>query len=212
MQPPKNKIDQLLKAETLTNKEQLKQHYNQWAASYDEDLSNKVGYIVPQQALPFFTKYVSTGSKVLDAGSGTGLMGTVLKEAGYRQIEALDISERMLEYSSAKNVYQAYHLGVLGEPLTLETNAYDALIAIGTFGPTHAPAHAFEELIRIVKPGGYLLFTMRENEIPQEGIFRIEMKRLAKQNDWTLVEESPCFSGFIENKSLLFKGFVYQIT
>jgi SAM-dependent methyltransferase len=209
--PPK-KIDNFLKSETLTNKEHRKEHYKQWAATYDEDLTHKAGYIVHHQALPFFTKYVSVESTVLDAGSGTGLMGAVLKKAGYTQIEALDISEEMLEYSSAKNLYQAYHLGVLGESLEFKTNTYDAVVSIGAFGPTHAPPHSFEELIRIIKPGGYLLFTMRENEIPQGGDFRIEMKRLTKQASWTLVEESACFEGFTENKTLLFKGFVYQIT
>lgn len=212
MPDPHKKIDSFLKPETLTNKEQLKEHYKQWARTYDEDLTHKAGYIVHQQALPLFAKYVSLEAIILDAGSGTGLMGAALKKAGYTQIEALDISKEMLEYSSAKNLYQAYHLGVLGEPLELKTNTYDAVVSVGAFGPTHAPPHSFEELIRIIKPGGYLLFTMRENEIPQGGDFRIEMKRLTKQASWTLVEESPCFEGFTENKTLLFKGFVYQIT
>ncbi len=201
-----------LKENSFNSIRELKQTYDDWASDYDNDLLNKMNYRVPQIAVNIFTKYVAPQSKVLDVGSGTGIVGMLLKKAGYTTIEALDISKGMLEVAKAKNIYQAYYLETLGTTLQLPDNTYDAMIAIGTFGPTHAPPHAFEELIRATKPNGYILFTMRENEITPRGVFRTKMNLLEQAEQWILIEESNPFKGFPTSKpDLLFKSFVYQV-
>ena len=44
--------------------------------------------------------------KILDAGAGTGIIGEMLVQRGYRNIDALDISEEMLNLAKQRNVYR----------------------------------------------------------------------------------------------------------
>ena len=44
--------------------------------------------------------------KILDAGAGTGIIGEMLVQQGYRNIDALDISEEMLNLAKQRNVYR----------------------------------------------------------------------------------------------------------
>ncbi|NEP78534.1 MAG: class I SAM-dependent methyltransferase [Okeania sp. SIO3B3] len=96
---------------------------------------------------------------MLDAGSGTGLAGKVLYEYGYTNLVAIDISEEMLYKARQKNIYTELYKQVLGETLDFPTNFFDAIICVGVFTYSHAPNSAFDELIRITKPGGYIIFT-----------------------------------------------------
>ena len=69
-----------------------------------------------------------------------------------------------------KIFYTELYQQVLGETLDFSTNFFDAVISVGVFTYNHAPSHAFDELIRITKPGGYIIFTMRPDfyEINQD--------------------------------------------
>ena len=44
--------------------------------------------------------------KIIDAGAGTGLAGEELFKLGYTNIDALDISQEMLNEAKKKNVYK----------------------------------------------------------------------------------------------------------
>ena len=44
--------------------------------------------------------------KILDAGAGTGIIGEMLVQQGYRNIDTLDISEEMLNLVKQRNVYR----------------------------------------------------------------------------------------------------------
>lgn len=191
---------------------ELRNNYDDWANHYTDDLIGKMGYKVPEFAVQSFITISSKNDKILDVGSGTGIVGALLRKEGYEDIEALDLSEKMLAEAKRKQIYQAYHQQILGTALSLPSDFYDAMIAVGTFGPTHAPPHAFDELIRITKPNGYILFTMRENEIPLQGTFRTKMNALEKVEKWTLVKETKRFQGFTKQKThLFFKTFIYKI-
>ena len=43
-------------------------------------------------------------------------------------------------------------------PLDIETDSYDAVICSGSFSYCHIIATAFDELVRITKPGGFICF------------------------------------------------------
>ncbi|HEX9925240.1 MAG TPA: class I SAM-dependent methyltransferase [Anaerolineae bacterium] len=139
---------------------ELAERYDAWAATYEADMDDPLSYTVPQQAMTTFSKYVSTGTRILDAGAGTGWVGRLLHDQGYKRLVALDLSEGMLAEARKKNVYTDLVQGILGEPLDFPTNAFDAVISVGTFTLGHAPPGAFDELIRITRPSGTIVFTL----------------------------------------------------
>jgi predicted TPR repeat methyltransferase len=138
---------------------ELTKLYDDWSETYDSDMQ-QVGYIYPAIMGGLAARYVTNPSDlILDAGAGTGLIGHVLSVLGYSNLVAMDMSEGMLAKARARGVYGQLVNAVLGKPLPFETGAISAVIAAGVFTEGHAPAAAFEELTRVLKPGGHLIFT-----------------------------------------------------
>lgn len=93
--------------------------------------------------------------KILDAGAGTGLTGVELYKLGYTNIEALDISQEMLNVAEKKGVYKRFVCTPLTEQriAEFETGEFDALISAGVLVKAHVRPAAFVEMIRMVKTG-----------------------------------------------------------
>ena len=92
------------------NNQELAERYDEWAKEYDGDLLPE-NYTGPEPAVDILVKYVFKEAKILDAGAGTGLVGQLLDQRGYRNLEAMDISAGMLEEAEKKQVYTALHQG-----------------------------------------------------------------------------------------------------
>jgi len=99
----------------------------------------------------------------------------------------MDISENMLEEARKKNVYMALQTGILGELLNYATDSFDAVLLSGVFTYGHAPSHSLDEILRIAKPGGYIIFTMRPDYY-KESDFKDKLSALETSKTWTLVE------------------------
>jgi predicted TPR repeat methyltransferase len=139
---------------------ELVKTYDQWAANYDADMQS-IGYVHPAVMAALVARHVkNTEAAILDAGVGTGTIGSLLHILGYRNLSGIDMSQGMLDRASARKVYSNLHLGTLGEALNFKTGQFDAIVSTGTFTTGHAPASAFDELTRITKPGGLLIFTV----------------------------------------------------
>lgn len=169
------------------NEAELTERYDKWAASYDEDLERDFAYRGPQIAADYFKKYVPKEAHILDAGAGTGIVGEILAREGYANVEAMDMSPGMLEQAKAKNVYQALHRRVMGQPLGFETGAYDAVICVGTLTVGHAPASSLDELVRVTRPGGCIVFTLRPDVYEKDG-FKEKQTVLEQAGKWELAE------------------------
>lgn len=178
--------------------EELSERYDQWAKDYDTDLEDDFAWRGPEIAAGFFAKYVPKEAKVLDAGAGTGLVGVALARKGYDDIVAIDLSKGMLEEAGRKNVYRELRQMVMGKALDFSTGAFDAVISVGVLTLGHAPASSFDELIRITRPGGYIVFSLRP-DVYEEGGFKEKMAELENDGKWELVEVS-------EKKKVLPKG------
>ncbi|MCE2459119.1 MAG: class I SAM-dependent methyltransferase, partial [Dehalococcoidia bacterium] len=113
------------------NNQQLEERYDQWAKEYDEDLESDFGYVMPRIAAETFQQFVPTESKVLDAGAGTGMVGVELNRLGFTNIDAMDMSQGMLDEADRKGVYSNFYQMVMGEPLDMDTGSYDAVIGVG---------------------------------------------------------------------------------
>jgi len=131
-------------------------------------------------------RLVPRNALLLDAGAGTGQLGVVLRDAGYLRVDAMDLSPRMLAEAAAKGVYSNLREGRLGDPLDYPDRAYDAVVASGVFTTGHAPPSGLAELVRITRSGGYVIFTLRSDEVPPG--FDDVMQGLSDDGAWELAE------------------------
>ncbi len=168
------------------NSEELDEAYRRWASQYDKDTRETMGYVGPDLAAAMLDYHLdSRKSKVLDAGCGTGLVGEVLHDMGYQNLDATDYSNDMLSEAEKKNVYDRLFQADLNQRLEVPDNSYDATICVGTFTYAHVGPSAFQELVRVTKPGGYVCFTIRDGAYEEYG-YRAEMLELESKNHWQL--------------------------
>lgn len=172
------------------SRDALSQTYDDWAASYDEDVE-ALGYMNPFIALGLCTRYIRGDGPVLDAGCGTGMIGRMLALLDYAEIDGLDMSMGMLRRAASRGIYRRLHQGVLGEPLDLPTAGYSGVVAVGVFATAYAGPEALDELLRITKPGGTLVFTV--SQALSESGFQARQDELARAGKWHLLEATPGF-------------------
>ena len=113
--------------------------YDNWAAEYEAHMKG-VGYTHPAMTAAMYTRHQPSGdAPMLDAGSGTGIMGEILPALGYPVIDGFDISPGMLALAEKKNLYRNLQQGALGERLGYADNTYAGATASGVFTEGHAP-------------------------------------------------------------------------
>jgi len=102
-------------------------------------------------------------SRIYDAGCGTGLIGQLLKQAGYANLDGADFSAEMLEKAKATSAYQSLALSDYSKPVPeLADRSYDGVISVGVYCAGFRE-HFLNEMLRIMKPGGALVFTARSH-------------------------------------------------
>jgi predicted TPR repeat methyltransferase len=144
--------------------DELMDVYDGWAARYDDELLGEWGYTSPQKAVDLLSESMKLSDlRVLDAGCGTGLVGSLLKVAGVPNITGIDYSSGMLAQAQEKRIYDALHLMDMNQSLDLASNSFDAVTCIGTFTSTHVKPDAVRELIRVTRSGGSVIFTVRDD-------------------------------------------------
>ncbi|ARP62070.1 SAM-dependent methyltransferase [Mesorhizobium sp. WSM1497] len=185
--------------------------YDRWSQTYDADMS-AAGYRHPTICLALLTRHLPRGSApLLDAGAGTGLIGEWLDIAGYPQVEALDISQGMLDQAARKGVYSALHCLALGGHLPFADDAYAGVISAGVFTSGHVGVEGLDELIRICRPGGIIVLTVK-NSLWDQG-FATRVAELEAQGLVTRVEETrPYVSMPGEADTVPSRGLALRVT
>jgi SAM-dependent methyltransferase len=95
----------------------------------------------------------------------------------------------MLTEAREKGLYGRLTEARLGDPLPYGTDAYDAVVACGVLTTGHAPASCIDELVRVTRPGGCVVFTLRSDRMPAGYDERIAA--LLADGRWQLVERGP---------------------
>jgi SAM-dependent methyltransferase len=163
------------------------ERYDVWAEEYDTDIQS-YGYRSPAVVAGIVGRYVPRDSSpILEAGAGTGIMGEVLNTLGYEDITALDMSKGMLEVAARKGVYADLRQMALGKDLDFPTDHFAVVVCIGTFATGHAPPNSFDELVRITRPGGHIIFTV-SSDMYERGGFKEKQQELQQMSAWQLVE------------------------
>lgn len=190
---------------------ELAERYDQWAGEYDADLEEEFGWLGPQRAVESLVKYVPGHARILDAGAGTGLVGKLLALNGYTNLVAMDLSRGMLSEARKKKVYREFHRMVMGKPLGYASDSFDAVISVGVLTVGHAPASSFDELIKITKSGGYIVFSLRPDIYKDSG-FKEKQDNLESAEKWKLVEVSEEFQPLPKGEPDVYhQVWVYQV-
>lgn len=197
-------------ATSARSSQEVAKIYDNWAEDYERRILS-YGYCTPAVAAWFFGRYVKPDAGVvLDAGAGTGMMGQVLGPLGYQDITGIDISENMLKVAREKEVYRDLRQMELGKRLDFPDDVFAAVVSTGVFAAGHAPADSFDELIRVIRPGGYVIFSVR-TDVYVEGGFKDKQDAFEKEGRWQLAQTSEPFSHLrYEDPSLKVQIFVYR--
>ena len=206
-----SQIPALDKVYAAESPEELATAYAAWADGYDGETLG-LGYCLPFIICSWVARYVPKSAQaLLDAGCGTGLSGAYLKALGYGKVEGLDFSEKMLAIARARGGYSALKQAELGKTLPWRDGHFDAFLSSGVFTEGHAPASGLDELVRVTRPGGHAVFTVRDSVV-ERGSFRDVFEWLEKAERWRPVEESPSFRAFaLAEPEVMVKAFVFEI-
>ncbi|USG60086.1 methyltransferase domain-containing protein [Sneathiella marina] len=159
-------------------------YYDDWAETYDATLKNW-DYQAPDDAVAILCEHLQAGDDILDVGCGTGLFGNALSRQLDCRIEGLDISTASLEIAERKGGYDRLRRHDLQDsPLPVPDNAFDAAACVGVMTYIEDAAGLLADLCRIIRPGGYILFTQRDDRWVEKN-FGSLMGNFEERKLWT---------------------------
>jgi predicted TPR repeat methyltransferase len=192
---------------------ELRAIYDDWAQAYDQDLQ-ALGYSYPPAIAGLVGRYVrERDAPILDAGAGTGIVGEVLAILGYTQLTGIDLSDGMLAVARAKGVYAELKNQTLGERLEFPDDAFAAVVSAGVLTSGHAPPACFDELIRVTRPAGHLIFTLSV-PVYEAGGFRAKLEALSRQGVWRTREITPTWCALpraTAEAAVMARAYVFQL-
>ena len=115
-----------------------------------------IGYNGPKLVVKTFLSFdLPKTSTILDIASGTGIVGSLLKENGFTNIDGLDATPEIMKISKPKNCYKNLINSFVSKDIRLriEDKTYDAIIMAGCLCPGHISYESFSQIIRITKQG-----------------------------------------------------------
>jgi ubiquinone/menaquinone biosynthesis C-methylase UbiE len=169
------------------NEAELITIYQKWASLYDKDNDDLLGTVSQPIAVQIFQEFVKDKKlKIVDVGCGTGLVGQELEKSGFINFDGIDISQEMIDIAYSRG-YKTLFLGNLNESLPFQSKSYDAALCVGVFTHGHVSSDRLSELVRIVKSGGIICFTVNEGVYDSYG-FDSKIKSLESTNIWKILE------------------------
>ena len=184
--------------------------YADWAKSYDSD-NAALGFRLPAMASAFAARYIAPGDgPLLDAGCGTGLVGSCLKILGYEDLVGIDLSQAMLAVAERGGAYRELKVQVLGRRLDFPDDHFAGVLCVGAFAPGHAPASTLLELVRVARRGAPIIFNVIERFWQDQGFPQV-IERLVQGERWRLLEERGGWRPYtIGEPDLLTRMFVFE--
>ena len=170
--------------------EEIKRFYDLHAQDYDRILKDIkfIAQIIGPQELDKQLKVMKCppDAKIADVGAGTGMPGQTMKELGYTNMTAFDISPGMLEEAKKKDVYTDFILCDFNED-TMEKyhKQFDHAISIGSFLSGNLTCGALDKIARIVKSGGLVCISFRERNLESEELgYKQKLEEMEKNGIW----------------------------
>ena len=138
-------------------------HAEKWDSYAPKDFIKKVEKVI----IPKLN--IKRSEKILDIGSGTGIILPLLrKKAGRKaEITALDYSGKMLEKAKEKYGKGFKYVRANAEKIPFRNNYFDKVICFSVFPHFNDKKRALREFLRILKEGGELVIAHADS---REGI------------------------------------------
>jgi len=197
-------------------RDDLRQLYRDWANTYDTD-HERVGFFGHRLTADVLARHMTRhdASRVLDAGAGTGAAGEALSALGFNDLVAVDLSDDMLARAREKGIYSQTIVADLSLPVdAFGDDSFDGAILVGVFSYGQAPADTIDEIIRLVRPGGAIAFTMRTDFHAEDAMgIRSRMQALERRGAWHLLEctePAPYLPG--KDPNAKFQVWCYRVT
>ncbi|MFK8030073.1 MAG: class I SAM-dependent methyltransferase [Gammaproteobacteria bacterium] len=140
--------------------------YNEFSSDYNTTLATW-GYRAPNVVADYLAQHVATDAPVLDAGCGTGLTGTALAKRGFSDIIGSDLSPDSIAIARETGCYRKLHNLDLTERLPYEEDVFGGISCVGVFSYIPDLKPVLIDLLRVLAPGGTLVFTQREDHFKQ---------------------------------------------
>ena len=161
--------------------------YDEWAQGYDDDLVTW-NYQAPAVVADSVVSRHPAAGSVLDVGCGTGLVGRALRDRGFTgRLLGLDISRASLDVAQQGGAYDAVEQADLQQPLPLDDDSVDAVVCVGVMTYLPAVEAVWRELARVVRPGGVLVTTQRD-DLWEARDCQAVVDRLGAEGIWTPLE------------------------
>jgi predicted TPR repeat methyltransferase len=144
-------------------------YYREFAAYYDKDFVEAMGYRYPEIIADAYRRLSRVGDvPVADIGCGTGLVALALGLAPQR-IDGIDISAEMLEVAAERQCYGALHCVDITGPLDEIAKGYGAVVSAGTFTFGHLGPAALENLLAIARIGALFIIGVNKLHFEAQG-------------------------------------------
>lgn len=151
------------------------------AAEYDRQ-AEEYNWRGPEVLFGLAYEYVHPGQRLLDVGTGTGLCALPFARAGLA-VCGLDGARTMLDVCRAKGFMQELkQFDLRQRPWPYSDRDFDHVIAGGLFQFFGDLAPFFDEIARLIRPGGVFAFTVLPQAAPPAA---------GESQDDYLVQESP---------------------
>lgn len=157
------------------------QHMDDVAHRYEETIPPHVVQHYLRKRTAFIRRRLSRGV-IVDVGCGTGLLASALREAGY-QVIGVDESFGMLKECRAAHAVPCAHGD--SAQLPLRSNSVDVAMCVATMHHVvgqREVRHTLREMLRVVRPGGWILVWDHNPLNPYWPIF---MRRLPQDQEPT---------------------------
>lgn len=145
-------------ASTFTTQDVAAYEHETWsrcAPGYDDGFAALTGRAV---ATVLDRAGVTSGSRVLDVGTGTGVAAAVAADRG-AIVTGVDFSDAMLAVAR-REVPRAVFRSASADELPFEDGAFDAVVANGVLHHLARPGRALSEAFRVLRPGGRIACTV----------------------------------------------------
>ncbi|MCP4334674.1 MAG: class I SAM-dependent methyltransferase [Gammaproteobacteria bacterium] len=169
-----------------------------------------VGYTHPAVVASMVARHVGpSDERALDAGAGSGVLGEILSALGFTNLSGLDASTGMLKIAGLKSNYRDLSHQFLGQPLSFDDDCFALVASSGVFTQGHAPLDGLDELIRVIRPGGHLVFSVARTYL--DGPFDAKREQLEAAGLWRFVDASERYNSAPLEDTLISQVFVFQV-
>jgi len=181
--------------------------FDEFSRDYDRKMLETLDYSahLHLQTLAYRTlPPTRTGWRILDLGSGTGLVGHAFKDfARGGRLDGVDLSPRMIEAARARAIYYDLIAGDIETILHAVGRTYDLILAADTMIYFGELATILGGVAKRLESGGFFLFAVEAKD--GEGWEQTEAKRFRHSEPYLRAAAARAQLSFVESFSCILR-------